>query len=72
MYRRLVGASVTPAGQRLNPFERPVLKGSNRAGALNNAQDDRDALRAEIERRFHDTKIELQGVMTLWEARDPR
>lgn len=48
MYRRLVGASVTPAGQRLNPFERPVLKGSNRAGALNNAQDDRDALRAEI------------------------
>jgi len=66
------GASVTPAGQCLNPFGRLVLNGSNRTGALNNAQDDHDALRAEIEARFHNTKIELQGVMTLWEARDPK
>ncbi len=66
------GASVTPAGQRLNPFGRLVLKGSNRTGALNNAQDTHDALRTAIESRFHDTKIELQGVMTLWEARRPR
>ncbi len=66
------GASVTPAGRRLNPFGRLVLNASNRTGALNNAADDHDALRAEIERRFRDTKIELHGVMTLWEAREPR
>ena len=66
------GASVTPAGRSLNPFGRLVLSGSNRTGALNNADDDHDALRAEIEARFRDTKIELRGVMTLWEARNPR
>ena len=66
------GASVTPAGQRLNPFGKLVLSGSNRTGALNNAGDTHDALRAEIEARFHDTTIELRGVMTLWEARNPK
>ncbi len=66
------GASVTPAGRSLNPFGRAVLAGSNRSGALNNAHDDHDALRAEIEHRFTNTKIECHGVMTLWEARNPR
>ncbi len=66
------GASVTPAGRTLNLFGRAVLAASNRTGALNNADDDHDALRAEIESRFRDTRIELRGVMTLWEARDPR
>ena len=66
------GASVTPAGHSLNPFGRLVLNASNRTGALNNANDDHDALRAEIDSRFRDVKIELHGVMTLWEARGPR
>ncbi len=66
------GASVTPAGRQLGAFGRMVLNGSNRTGALNNAQDDHDTLRSEIEARFNDTKIELRGVMTLWEARDPK
>jgi len=66
------GASVTPAGRKLNPFGRAVLAASNRTGALNNANDDHDALRAQIESRFTDAKVELRGVMTLWEARGPR
>ena len=66
------GASVTPAGRKLGPLGRMILTASNKTGALNNAADDHDALRAEIESRFHDTKIELQGVMTLWEARNPK
>jgi len=66
------GASVTPAGRSLNPFGQLVLNASNRTGALNNANDDHDALRTEIESRFSDVKIELRGVMTLWEARGPK
>ena len=66
------GASVTPRGQRLNPFGKLVLRASNAAGALNNAEDSHADLRAEIERRFRDARVELRGAMTLWEARDPR
>lgn len=66
------GASVTPAGRRLNPFGRLVLNASNRTGALNNAQDSHEALRREIEARFAEARVELRGAMTLWEARGPR
>lgn len=66
------GASVTPFGMKPNPLAKLILWGSNRKGALNNLRDSHDALRRAIEKRFRTVKINLTGLMTTWEARDPR
>ncbi len=65
------GASVTPLGLKQNMLAKLILRGSNAKGALNNLRDSHEDLRAAIERRFKTTKIELRGLMTTWQARDP-
>ena len=66
------GASVTPLGLNPNPLARLILWGSNRKGALNNLRDSHEALKSALERRFRDARVKLTGLMTTWEARDPR
>ena len=66
------GASVTPKGARKSPQAALLLAAMNRIGALNNALDSHDALRAALEARFATVRIWRRGLSSLFEARGPR
>lgn len=62
----LFGATILGHGVRANAPARALLRAYNRRGVFNNLDDDLDALRAGLERRFGHVEVEQHGLVALF------
>ncbi|QLY30970.1 methyltransferase domain-containing protein [Nocardia huaxiensis] len=66
------GSTVLARGVRQHPVARWLIRFYNRAGAFQNASDDRAGLEAALRGAFAEVKVVVVGSVALWEARAPR
>ena len=67
----LFGATVVNVPAQMHAWARSVLGDLNRKGIFSNLEDTPDALEQELNKRFVDVRVELEGCVAVFSARKP-
>lgn len=65
---KVFGATIVQGDAPRSSPAQALMDHYNRKGIFSNAQDTREELAAELDKRFEDVRVELRGCVTLFEA----